>query len=162
MTAKTPSSTGREIGNRVVEALRKAGVHLTPPSRDAELAAGRMIRIRQTFYWLQQVVYTGIDINQISRVDTSKGTFSADFYLWFRYAGNDAVRDVDLNAATEKPPSNPRRRFWNSESTDCTIVFTGCGEIFGRVTTSTIILSTRISFFGDLRPSLALQDATPN
>jgi branched-chain amino acid transport system substrate-binding protein len=71
---------------------------------DAELAAGRVIRILQTFYWLQRVVYTGIDINQVSRVDTSKGTFTADFYLWFRYAGDDAVRDVDLNAATEKSP----------------------------------------------------------
>ena len=75
---------------------------------DRELAAGRVIRIRQTFYWLQRVVYTGIDINQVSRVETSKGTFSADFYLWFRYAGDDAVRDVDLNSATEKSPYDPK------------------------------------------------------
>jgi branched-chain amino acid transport system substrate-binding protein len=71
---------------------------------DGELAAGRVIRIQQTFYWLQRVVYTGIDINQVSRVDTSKGTFTADFYLWFRYAGDDAVREVDLNSASEKSP----------------------------------------------------------
>lgn len=71
---------------------------------DGELSAGRVIRIRQTFYWLQRVVYTGIDINQITRVETSKGTFGADFYLWFRYAGDDAVRDVDLNSAGEKSP----------------------------------------------------------
>ncbi|MBV8642130.1 MAG: ABC transporter substrate-binding protein [Verrucomicrobia bacterium] len=71
---------------------------------DRELAAGHVIRVRQQFYWLQRVVYTGIDINQISRVDTSKGTFSSDFYLWFRYAGDDEVRSVDLNAATEKSP----------------------------------------------------------
>jgi branched-chain amino acid transport system substrate-binding protein len=75
---------------------------------DRELAGGQVIRIRQTFYWLQRVVYTGIDINQISRVETSKGTFSADFYLWFRYAGDDAVRDVDLNSATEKSPYEPK------------------------------------------------------
>ncbi|HEX4200108.1 MAG TPA: hypothetical protein VHY59_01215, partial [Chthoniobacterales bacterium] len=36
--------------------------------------------------------------------DTSKGTFTSDFYLWFRYAGDDEVRSVDLNAATEKSP----------------------------------------------------------
>jgi hypothetical protein len=71
---------------------------------DRELAAGHVIRVRQQFYWLQRVVYTGIDINQISRVDTSKGTFTSDFYLWFRYAGDDEVRSVDLNAATEKSP----------------------------------------------------------
>jgi len=71
---------------------------------DRELAAGHVIRVRQQFYWLQRVVYTGIDINQISRVDTSKGTFTSDFYLWFRYAGDDEVRGIDLNAATEKSP----------------------------------------------------------
>ena len=69
-----------------------------------KLAAGHVVRVRQQFYWLQRVVYTGIDINQISRVDTSKGTFTSDFYLWFRYAGDDEVRSVDLNAATEKSP----------------------------------------------------------
>jgi branched-chain amino acid transport system substrate-binding protein len=71
---------------------------------DRELAAGLVIRIRQKFYWLQRVVYTGIDINQIGRVDPSKGTFTADFYLWFRYAGDNAVRDVDFNSAGEKSP----------------------------------------------------------
>jgi branched-chain amino acid transport system substrate-binding protein len=71
---------------------------------DRELAAGHVVRVRQQFYWLQRVVYTGIDINQISRVDAGKGTFTSDFYLWFRYAGDDEVRSVDLNAATEKSP----------------------------------------------------------
>jgi hypothetical protein len=71
-----------------------------------------VIRVRQQFYWLQRVVYTGIDINQISRVDTSKGTFTFDFYLWFRYAGDDEVRSVDLNAATEKSPTMKNRHSW--------------------------------------------------
>lgn len=75
---------------------------------DHELAAGHVIRIRQTFYNLQRVVYTGVDINQISRVDTSKGTFTADFYLWFRYAGGNAVRDIDHNSATDKSPYDPK------------------------------------------------------
>jgi branched-chain amino acid transport system substrate-binding protein len=75
---------------------------------DGELAASHVIRIRQTFYYLQRVVYTGIDINQISRIDMSKGTFTADFYLWFRYAGDNSVRDIDLNSATEKAPYDPK------------------------------------------------------
>jgi hypothetical protein len=75
---------------------------------DAELAAGHLIRIRQTFYWLQRVVYTGIDINQVGRLDASKGTFNSDFYLWFRYAGDDAVRDIEFNAATDKQPYDPK------------------------------------------------------
>ncbi len=75
---------------------------------DKELAAGEVIRIDQRFYWFQRVVYTGIDINQIGHVDPSKGTFAADFYLWFRYAGDDQVLDVDLNSASEKSPYDPK------------------------------------------------------
>jgi branched-chain amino acid transport system substrate-binding protein len=101
-----PSRIGRCIEGRFVSAPIQLAVVPNPAliDLDAELAAHRVIRIRQRFYWLQQVVYTGIDINQITRVDTSRGTFSADFYLWFRYAGSDSVRDIDLNAATEKSP----------------------------------------------------------
>jgi len=75
---------------------------------DREIAAHRVIRIRQSFYWLQQVVYTGIEINKVDRIDPGKGTFTADFYLWFRYAGDDEVREVDLNAASETSPYDPK------------------------------------------------------
>ena len=105
-TQPQPARIGRCIEGRFVSAPIQLAAIPNPSliDLDAELAAGHVIRVRQTFYRLQQVVYTGIDINQISRIDTSKGTFNADFYLWFRYAGGDAVRDIDLNAATEKSP----------------------------------------------------------
>ncbi len=35
-----------------------------------------------------RVVYVGIDINKIYNLDTDKGTYTADFYLWFRYQGD--------------------------------------------------------------------------
>src|SRR5262249_42885739 len=34
----------------------------------------------------QQVVYTGIFLNEIPRVDIAQSRFTADFYLWIRYA----------------------------------------------------------------------------
>jgi len=34
----------------------------------------------------QQVVYTGIFVNEVSRIDIAPSTFTADFYLWVRYA----------------------------------------------------------------------------
>ncbi|MBV8970452.1 MAG: ABC transporter substrate-binding protein [Verrucomicrobia bacterium] len=109
-TVPQAARVGRCVEGRFVSAPIQLAAIPNPSliDLDAELASGHVIRIRQTFYWLQQVVYTGIDINQISRVDTSKGTFGADFYLWFRYAGSDAVREVDLNAATEKSPYDPK------------------------------------------------------
>jgi branched-chain amino acid transport system substrate-binding protein len=105
-----PVRMGRYVEGRYISAPMQLEVVPNPAliDLDAELAAKHVIRIRQTFYWLQRVVYTGIDINQIGRIDPSKGTFNSDFYLWFRYAGDDSVRDVDLNAATEKSPYNPK------------------------------------------------------
>jgi len=52
-----------------------------------------------------RVVYAGIDINKIYNLDTDKGTYTADFYLWFRFQGEfddtgitfpDAVNPVTL------------------------------------------------------------------
>jgi branched-chain amino acid transport system substrate-binding protein len=101
-----PARIGKYVEGRYISAPIQLDVVPNPAlmDLDGELAAGHVIRIRQTYYWLQRVVYTGIDINQVGRVDPSKGTFNADFYLWFRYAGDDSVRDVEFNAATEKSP----------------------------------------------------------
>lgn len=52
-----------------------------------------------------RVVYTGIDINKIYNLDTDKGIYTADFFLWFRFQGEfddtritfpDAVNPVSL------------------------------------------------------------------
>jgi branched-chain amino acid transport system substrate-binding protein len=48
------------------------------------------------------VVYTGIDINEISNIDPSNGTFNADFYLWFRHKGPLDYSEIEfLNAAKD-------------------------------------------------------------
>ena len=35
---------------------------------------------------LQQVVYTGLFLNELPRVDIASSTFTADFYFWLRFA----------------------------------------------------------------------------
>lgn len=109
-TLPQPVRIGRFVEGRFVSAPIQLQAIPNPAliDLDRELAAGHVIRIDQRFYWFQRVVYTGIDVNQVGRVDPSKGTFSADFYLWFRYAGDDQVLEVDLNAATEKSPYDPK------------------------------------------------------
>jgi ABC-type branched-subunit amino acid transport system substrate-binding protein len=70
---------------------------------EAEKTAGRIVDLGNgQLAWKQQVVYTGIAINQISRIDTSKeSSFFADFHLWMRYAGGDvAATAVDFPDAT--------------------------------------------------------------
>ncbi|CAK8716756.1 hypothetical protein KKHLCK_05890 [Candidatus Electrothrix laxa] len=41
-----------------------------------------------------RVVYAGVDINHISNLDVKQGLFTADFYLWFRYAGDFNATDI--------------------------------------------------------------------
>jgi branched-chain amino acid transport system substrate-binding protein len=43
----------------------------------------------------QQVVYTGIYLNEISRMDIAPSTFTADFYLWMRFAKGLTAVDGD-------------------------------------------------------------------
>ncbi|MBC8172173.1 MAG: ABC transporter substrate-binding protein [Anaerolineae bacterium] len=57
-----------------------------------EVGTGRYAR-------LQRVVYTGMFLNEIPRVDLSRASFNADFYLWLRFAqdaGPDAADPTDL------------------------------------------------------------------
>jgi branched-chain amino acid transport system substrate-binding protein len=58
-----------------------------------EVGSGRFAR-------LQRVVYTGMFINEITRVDLSRSIFGADFYLWLRFApdaGPGSPDPTDIN-----------------------------------------------------------------
>ena len=61
---------------------------------------GRILAIDDHFMYKTTVVYTGIDINEISNIDPRNGTFSADFYLWFRHRESLDYSNIEfLNAA---------------------------------------------------------------
>ncbi|MDX1992760.1 MAG: ABC transporter substrate-binding protein [bacterium] len=53
-----------------------------------ELSPGRYGRV-------QRVVYTGVFINEISRVDLTQSTFTADLYVWLRFAGDAGPSSAD-------------------------------------------------------------------
>ncbi|MDM8540618.1 ABC transporter substrate-binding protein [Desulfococcaceae bacterium HSG9] len=48
-----------------------------------------------------QVVYTGIDINEISNLDMQNKKFTADFYLWFRFKNNFDFSGIKFENAVE-------------------------------------------------------------
>jgi ABC-type branched-subunit amino acid transport system substrate-binding protein len=69
-----------------------------------ELAPGRFAR-------LQRIVYTGVFINEISRVDLTRSSFNADFYVWLRYAqesGPNGTNPTDLTFPNLVAGSFPR------------------------------------------------------
>ncbi len=70
-----------------------------------ELEEGNIIPIDDRFVYRTMVIYTGIDINEISNINPRNETFTADFYLWFRHKGYldyskieflNAVKDLRL------------------------------------------------------------------
>ena len=62
------------------------------------MRAGHIVNIGDKFFWLQRVVYAGIDIAHLGGIDLKAGTFNVDFYLWLRYGGHD-----DLPSHIELP-----------------------------------------------------------
>jgi branched-chain amino acid transport system substrate-binding protein len=56
---------------------------------DKEIENGNVVSVRGKFFWLQRVVYTGIDVNRLNRVDPRDGSFNADVYVWMRYGGHN-------------------------------------------------------------------------
>ncbi|AFY72807.1 ABC-type branched-chain amino acid transport system, periplasmic component [Synechococcus sp. PCC 7502] len=86
------------IGKYVSQRFISAPIQFSPIENlasinlEEELKAGNILeltfKLKKQYFWRQDVVYTGIDINKIGRVDQSKSSFSADFYLWMRYTDN--------------------------------------------------------------------------
>jgi len=70
---------------------------ITNPERlnlPKELQAGNIVQSGDQYFWRQRVVYAGMDINKLNRID--KTTFTADFYIWFRYNGNDEPTEIQF------------------------------------------------------------------
>jgi branched-chain amino acid transport system substrate-binding protein len=70
-----------------------------------KVEAGEILKIDDHFMYKTDVIYTGMDIHEISNIDSRNGTFGADFYLWFRHKGVldyskieflNAVKDLNL------------------------------------------------------------------
>ena len=67
-----------------------------------ELAEGNIIRIDDRFVYRTMVIYTGIDINEISNINPRNETFTADFYIWFRHKGSLDYSKIEfLNAVQD-------------------------------------------------------------
>ena len=75
-----------------------------------EVQKGHVVSFATRHYWLQRVVYTGIDINRVNRIDVKQGTFNIDLYLWMRYGGaDDAPTQIEFPALLEKGGFDPKR-----------------------------------------------------
>ena len=83
--------------------FESAPVQLVPASNpsSAEIASGAMVDMGAgSFARRQQVVYTGVFLNEIPRLDVAQSSSTADFYLWIRFArgaGAGAADPTDVD-----------------------------------------------------------------
>lgn len=97
-----------DLGSLLSAPLQYRAV-INPDSVDLDAAreAGRVFDIHDQPFLQYRVVYVGVDLNEITNLDARAQTFDADFFLWFRYRGDDAVENViftnNINPETALP-----------------------------------------------------------
>ena len=72
------------------------------------LKTERVLYFDNKYLYKTNVVYTGIEINDISELSISNLTYNLDFYLWFRYSGNIGPEDIEfVNSISEVQLEKP-------------------------------------------------------
>ncbi|MCF7986888.1 MAG: mechanosensitive ion channel [Methylovulum sp.] len=67
-----------------------------------ELKSGKMLYVNDRFMYKTNVVYTGIEVNNISKLDLEKKSTQIDLSIWFRFRGNfDPANLLFSNANNE-------------------------------------------------------------
>ena len=111
--AQSPILIGVFSQNQFISAF----IQLTPikntaiiPNLEEELEKDNLIQIGQDRYLEKtHIVYTGIDINEITHIDEKTSSFLLDFYLWFRYKGDIQPYDIEFtNYAVERLDSGEK------------------------------------------------------
>jgi potassium efflux system protein len=66
-----------------------------------ELKQGKVLYVNDRFMYKTNVVYTGIEVNEISDLDFETGTFTMDFNVWYRYRGDFSPEELFVVNARE-------------------------------------------------------------
>ena len=67
---------------------------------DAELEAGNVLIVGGKYMYKTNIVYVGVDFNEVRDIDIKNSTYTLDFYLWFRYQGQLGADKVQfINSA---------------------------------------------------------------
>lgn len=108
--AQKPTFIGIYSGANIVSALTQLQPIKPGSNRNyiAELKRGRVLYVNDRFMYKTNVVYTGLQVNEISEIKLAENQFQMDFLIWFRYRGNFEPQNLKfINAAEpiklEKP-----------------------------------------------------------
>ena len=74
-----------------------------------KLASGDIFYDGEDYQQKTHIIYTGIDINEISRINEKNSSYLMDFYLWFRYKGDVRPDEIEFtNFDVERLDSGER------------------------------------------------------
>jgi branched-chain amino acid transport system substrate-binding protein len=71
------------------------------PNLTEALDTGEVLLVDGKYMYKTKVVYTGLDLIELSELDTKNSTYTADFYLWFRYQGEFDEKAIEFSNTTE-------------------------------------------------------------
>ena len=73
------------------------------------LNSSKIILVDGKYMHKTNIVYTGIDVNEIRNLDEKTSSYLADFYLWFRYQGDIEAEDIEFtNYGTDRMDSGDK------------------------------------------------------
>ncbi len=70
-----------------------------------DILEDKTIQVNGKFMTKANVVYVGVDFNSISALNSTNSTYTADFYLWFRFKDNGKDKFSDINFSNIFDPS---------------------------------------------------------
>ncbi|MEL6581370.1 MAG: ABC transporter substrate-binding protein [Cyanobacteria bacterium J06621_12] len=75
----------------------------------SELDSERILLIDGKYRYRTNIVYTGIDINEIRNLDEKTSSYLVDFYLWFRFQGDVDADNIEfINYGTDRMDSGEK------------------------------------------------------
>jgi len=99
-----PISIGVYKNNKLISALTQLrSVYNINEIADIDKALEneRLMRVDGTLMYKTNVVYTGIEMAEIKKINFKERTCSLDFYLWFRYQGKIDFSNIVFQNATQ-------------------------------------------------------------
>lgn len=69
------------------------------PKFSEKLESKEIIPYGNRYMNATQIVYFGIDINEISNLNTAEGSYTLDFFVWFRYRGELDLSKIEFSNA---------------------------------------------------------------
>ncbi len=67
------------------------------PNFQQELNNGHIVTLDGRYMYRTDVVYAGINLNEISSIDEGSSSYYADFFVWFRYQPNSDDDPIDAS-----------------------------------------------------------------